>query len=147
MAIGKKSWGRPERKTAIKLGGPKLRTRKSSENPLGVVPEAVKSKLVPAAKPVAQVVAGPVGRNTTPVPRDRRVPVAEIDGLLVKTITVLGDTDLSKAEITRRGGASGTTLRNWTDYRTRRPLVSTLNATLKACGYKLAIIDPDGKEL
>lgn len=146
MTITKtKGWKRQDRRKT-KVTGPKLRPRAAKDNPLAQVPvamEPVRSsslKLRPAA-------SAPVGRNTTPVPRDRRVPVAEIDGLLVKTITVLGDTDMSKAEITRRGGASFTTLRNWEEHRVRRPLVSTLNATLKACGYKLAILGPDGKEL
>ncbi|AXQ69262.1 hypothetical protein HOU02_gp463 [Caulobacter phage CcrBL9] len=142
----KKGWKVSSRRDTVR-GGPKLVTRRAKDNPLAVVPEEVKAqaKLVNSS---GAPVEGPIGRNTSPAPpRDRRVPVAEIDGLLVKTITVLGDTDLSKAEITRRGGASSTTLRNWTDYRTRRPLVSTLNATLKACGYKLAILDPEGKEL
>lgn len=142
-----KGWKRSDRRAAAKVGGPKLVTRRAKDNPLAKMPEEVKAQISPKLVPAKSDPVTPVGRNTTPVPRDRRVPVVEIDDLLVKTINVLGDSDVPRIEISRRGGAAPSTLRNWEQHKVRRPLVSTLKATLKACGYRLAIIDPTGKEL
>lgn len=76
--------------------------------------------------------------------RDRRVPLASIEGLLVKTLFVIDETGTKKVEIERKGGPTSATLRNWEMGYVRRPNVATLRSALEACGYRLAILDPTG---
>lgn len=143
-------YGRPERQYGAKLRE-RRQAAKSDEPqspPAALAPEpepqpATVTKLRPAS--AARTVEPPIGRNTAPQPRGREVPVAEMNGLLLKGITVLGDR--SPTEIKRKGGASPTTLGNWKKHRVRSPLLETLDSSLHACGYRLAILDPDGNPI
>ncbi len=101
-----------------------------------------------SAPPAPPKIAQPKIVAAKPKPqRDHRVPVAEMDDLHVKTIQVIGGSGIGRMEIERRGGPVPATLRNWENHRVRRPALSTVRAALRACGYTLAILDPDGQKL
>ncbi len=103
----------------------------------------------PAAPKIAQpkIVAAKIVAAKPKPARDHRVPVAEMDDLHVKTIQVIGGSGIGRMEISRRGGPVPSTLSNWENHRVKRPALSTVRAALRACGYSLAILDPDGQKL
>jgi hypothetical protein len=87
-------------------------------------------------------------KKTLTPPRDRRVPIVEMDGLLVQTIHIITDlTSIPRVEITRKGGPAVSTLDNWAKHQVRSPLLRTIRGALRACGYSLVIQDPDGLPL
>jgi hypothetical protein len=134
----------------------KWRPRKRA-NETGARSAKLKLRTESGAQPVAEELSAPKMRVAIPTPmpklrpakapRDQRVPLAELDDLHVKTIEVIGGSGIGRVEISRRGGPAVSTMSNWENHRVRRPALATVRAALKACGYSLAILDPDGQKI
>lgn len=162
----RKAWTAPTYGRAPVNYGQKLRARRAARDPAPPLLIEPAHPLSPADEPQAPEpqttaeqprqphasaklrpakTAAPAGMNTAQSPpRDRRVPLVEMNGLLVKTINVLADSPMGRMEIRRAGGASASTQANWLGHRVKSPRLDTFEGTLAAVGCKVVIIGPDG---
>lgn len=61
------------------------------------------------------------------------------DPIIDQIRTIYSDSDLTYKQLSFTSGVSTTTIHNWFDGSTKRPQAASINAVLRAMGYKLSI--------
>lgn len=61
------------------------------------------------------------------------------DPIIDQVRTVIADSQMTYKAISEASSVTPMTIRNWLDGQTRKPQAATVNAVLRACGYKLSI--------
>ena len=61
------------------------------------------------------------------------------DPIIDQVRTIVQGTTMTRKEIAEMSGVTAHTIRNWLDGDTKKPQAATLNAVLRALGYKLSI--------
>lgn len=69
---------------------------------------------------------------------------SEISPFLRRTVVVLNNQGGTKISLTQRGAVTSATQNNWRQKRVANPFINGVASTLHACGYRLAILDPEG---
>lgn len=67
------------------------------------------------------------------------------DPIIDEVRTVFAKSGATYQRVEDDSGVTVKTLRNWFDGGTRRPQAATLNAVLRALGYKLGVVQMRGK--
>lgn len=126
-----------------KVGRPRI--NRPPEEPSFGDPQPAPAPSAPVAKRLKARLKPSVKRAERTERRKKRfLKDSEISPFLRRTVVVLDNRGGTKISLTQRGAVTSATQNNWRQKRVANPFINGVAATLHACGYRLAILDPEG---